>query len=180
MKRHAFSVLLPLLALALAATLPAIATGRAADGTRGIRGEVVSVDSSGENVTVRCRGGVEYKLALGPETGAGQFRVGDPVRARINADAAQGNVHRVQWMQNPGTGQRFGAGSAGVAVKKQDRTRLRDGSGDGTPDRDRVQAGNRQGQGSKAGRMGAGYGSGRGGGSQRSNPSCGARGSGRR
>lgn len=162
MKRPA---LLPVVVLLLtfggAAPLALAADGAGDGSSRSIRGQVVSVDSSGERLTVRCRGGIEYQLQLGPDTGAGQFKVGDPVRARINAAAGQGAAHRVQWLENRETRQRYGAGSDPAAGP---------GNGPGPGRR----------QGAAAASAGGRPAAGRGGGPHRSHSSCAARGSGRR
>lgn len=104
---------------------------------RTIRGEVLAIQervqtaNGGEmdQLTVRCRRGVEYRLEL--QAGEGKkFQVGDPVWARAAVPQTEGAPLHVAAIQNQRTGERLGVGTGDRLHR-----RLRDGSCDGSPDR---------------------------------------------
>lgn len=108
---------------------------------RTIRGDVLAIQervqtaNGGEvdQLTVRCRRGIEYRLEL--QAGEGKkFQIGDPVWARAAVPQTAGAPLQVAAIQNHRTGERLGQ-AAGSGTWDRLHRRLRDGSCDGTPDR---------------------------------------------
>ena len=110
-----------------------------------VKGEVVQVrqstSSNGDytEIKVRNRQQQETWLRLGPaDMGGNGARIGDLVRARVLPGDGSG-VAPVRSLQNWRTGQATAFRSAdGTLLQSRDRSRLRDGTGDGVPDRDRI------------------------------------------
>ncbi len=88
-------------------------------------------------LTLRTRQQQEMRLRLGPEAAAAYgVAVGDAIRVRLMAGGPQDGAYLVRTMKNQRTGQLDTLRTLdGDLLQTRDQKRLRDGTGDGTPDR---------------------------------------------